>query len=601
MNTKRTIIAMAIMMAVVILWPRVIVFVGTRLGYDMTPRPPIAEQTTPATNPTTMPATQPLAVGAPSTSPAGASVSAAPSAASPTSAAAAPGLSAVPATQPSDMVELGSAKPNDPNYPLALRLVPEGAGVSSVVLNDYKKQVNGDERYVFQEPYPGFEAQSRPLATRAVWLGGNLLDVSNVAWQLVDSTQSGATYALQINASGAPAARIVKTFQVSTRKDTDLGYEVLVTEKIENLTDHPIDIATVTNGPTSAPRELDRGSDRSVIGGYDSGNHTVYLSHQYIEQFSAKSPTRDYSKADKNDYPLLWFGTASVYFNALVRPEPLDPKGPASPHWVKVVQATLLNPESDGKSHDVALTFETSPQTIAAGASTSFNSRVFFGPKRRELLNNSFFALFPRMYNLTLVLTSGMCGVCTFQWLINVLVTMLQWFHFIFRDWGMAIITLVLIVRLILHPVTKKSQVNMAQMQKFQPELERLKKKYGDDKDELNRQTMQFYKEHGATPLLGCLPMFLQMPIWIALWSALQSTFDLRHAPFLWGFTWIKDLSQPDHLITLSQPVTLFGLLPISGLNILPILMGVTFFFQQKYFTPKPATMSPEQEQQQKM
>jgi len=95
--------------------------------------------------------------------------------------------------------------------------------------------------------------------------------------------------------------------------------------------------------------------------------------------------------------------------------------------------------------------------------------------------------------------------------------------------------------------------------------------------------------------------MFLQMPIWIALWSALQSTFELRHAPFLWGFTWIKDLSQPDHLITLSQPVTLFGLLPISGLNILPILMGVTFFFQQKYFTPKPATMTPEQEQQQKM
>jgi YidC/Oxa1 family membrane protein insertase len=116
---------------------------------------------------------------------------------------------------------------------------------------------------------------------------------------------------------------------------------------------------------------------------------------------------------------------------------------------------------------------------------------------------------------------------------------------------------------------------------------------------------MKFYKEHGATPILGCLPMFLQMPIWIALWSALQSTFELRHAGFLrWEnvhLTWIKDLSQPDHLFQLSHPMNLFGLIPISGLNILPLLLGVVFFIQQKYFTPKPPTMTPEQEQQQKM
>jgi membrane protein insertase Oxa1/YidC/SpoIIIJ len=94
------------------------------------------------------------------------------------------------------------------------------------------------------------------------------------------------------------------------------------------------------------------------------------------------------------------------------------------------------------------------------------------------------------------------------------------------------------------------------------------------------------------------------MPIWIALWSALQSTFELRHAGFLhFGnlhLTWIKDLSQPDHLIELSHPINLFGLIPISGLNILPFLLAGVFWLQQKY-TPKPPTMTPEQEQQQKI
>jgi YidC/Oxa1 family membrane protein insertase len=115
---------------------------------------------------------------------------------------------------------------------------------------------------------------------------------------------------------------------------------------------------------------------------------------------------------------------------------------------------------------------------------------------------------------------------------------------------------------------------------------------------------VQFYKEHGATPILGCLPMFLQMPIWIALFSALQSTFELRQAPFLqFGslkLTWISDLSQPDHLIKLDHPFTLLGLIPISGLNILPFLLAVVFWLQHKY-TPKPPTMTPEQAQQQKM
>jgi YidC/Oxa1 family membrane protein insertase len=137
-------------------------------------------------------------------------------------------------------------------------------------------------------------------------------------------------------------------------------------------------------------------------------------------------------------------------------------------------------------------------------------------------------------------------------------------------------------------------------MGKLGPEVERLKKKYGDDKDELNRQMMGLYKDQGIGMYLGCAPMFLQMPIWIALWSALQSTFELRQAEFLYGFTWIHDLSKPDALIHFSTPIPLVFGWHLASINVLPLLMMVVTWMNQKYM-PQPTATTPEQEQQQKM
>src|ERR1041385_7128215 len=112
---------------------------------------------------------------------------------------------------------------------------------------------------------------------------------------------------------------------------------------------------------------------------------------------------------------------------------------------------------------------------------------------------------------------------------------------------------------------------------------------------------MALYKEQGVGAYLGCLPMFLQMPIWIALWQALQTTFELRQADFLWGALWFHDLSRPDRLIAFSQPfvIPLLGW-QLRSINLLPILLAVVFYLQQE-FTPKPPATTPEQETQQKM
>src|SRR5262249_44258579 len=135
---------------------------------------------------------------------------------------------------------------------------------------------------------------------------------------------------------------------------------------------------------------------------------------------------------------------------------------------------------------------------VPAGGSITLPAETFLGPRWRHTLNEPYYAAFPLSYDSTLVLTSGPCAYCTFQFLINGLVKLLAFFHFLTRDWGLAIICLVIIVRLILHPITKRSQVSMMKMGKMGPEMERLKKKYADDKDELNRQMMAMYKEQGV-------------------------------------------------------------------------------------------------------
>ena len=220
-----------------------------------------------------------------------------------------------------------------------------------------------------------------------------------------------------------------------------------------------------------------------------------------------------------------------------------------------------------------------------------------------HILNDPHYSTFPLGYDSTLVLTSGPCAYCTFEFLIKGLVKLLAFFHFLTRDWGVAIILLVVLVRTLLHPITKRSQVSMMRMGKMGPEMERLKKKYADDKDELNKQTMALYKDQGVGAYLGCLPMFLQMPIWIALWSALQSTFELRQSPFLYGYTWIHDLAKPDRLFhwqTQYLQLPLVGTVHLSSLNILPFVMGLVMFFQQK-LTPQPPSATKEQETQKKM
>jgi len=152
------------------------------------------------------------------------------------------------------------------------------------------------------------------------------------------------------------------------------------------------------------------------------------------------------------------------------------------------------------------------------------------------------------------------------------LLQVLRFSHRFTGSYGLDIIILTILIKLLLAPLTHKSFVSMKQMQKLQPQMQRIRERFKDDKEKMNREIMDLYKRNKVNPLGGCLPMVFQFPVFIGLYNALRTPIELRHASFLW----IKDLSRPDFE---SLPFTLLGWK--VGFPILVLLMGASMFVQQ--------------------
>jgi YidC/Oxa1 family membrane protein insertase len=143
-------------------------------------------------------------------------------------------------------------------------------------------------------------------------------------------------------------------------------------------------------------------------------------------------------------------------------------------------------------------------------------------------------------------------------------------------NYGFVIIVFSLIIKIVVYPLTRKSFQSMKKMQMLQPKITELKEKLKDDPQKMNKETMKLYQTYGVNPAGGCLPILLQMPIFIALWGLLQAAIELRQQPFIF---WIKDLSVPDVIYDLGFKLPLVGVQELSGLA---LLMGITTYFQQK-------------------
>ncbi|HXP30463.1 MAG TPA: membrane protein insertase YidC, partial [Stellaceae bacterium] len=246
----------------------------------------------------------------------------------------------------------------------------------------------------------------------------------------------------------------------------------------------------------------------------------------------------------------------------------------------QVPVATTVRYNGEGHRDVFQADFTGSDQMVPAHGAFSTEERFFAGAKEVHLLDNYESALgIPRFDR---AIDFGL-----FYWITKPIFLTLDFFYHIIGNFGLAIMLLTVLIKLIFFPLANKSYRAMSKMKKLQPEMQKLRERLGDDKQRLNQEMMALYKRVGANPMAGCLPIVIQIPVFFSLYKVLYVTIEMRHAPF---FGWIRDLSSPDP----TTFINLFGLVPftppeISFLHIgaWPLIMGVTMFLQQK-LNPQP-------------
>jgi len=228
------------------------------------------------------------------------------------------------------------------------------------------------------------------------------------------------------------------------------------------------------------------------------------------------------------------------------------------------------------------------PQTIAIGGTASANARLFAGAKEASVVGINFPLAGLGGYNKQLGLNHFdlLIDWGWFYFITKPMFLALDFFYHLVGNFGVSILLVTVLVKLLFFPLANKSYASMAKMKSVQPQLAALKERYPDDKVKQQQEMMEIYKKEKINPIAGCLPVALQIPVFFSLYKVLFVTIEMRHAPF---FGWIKDLSAPDP----TNLFNLFGLFPFDPthvplfgyylvLGVWPIIMGITMWFQMK-------------------
>src|SRR5689334_3896262 len=243
-----------------------------------------------------------------------------------------------------------------------------------------------------------------------------------------------------------------------------------------------------------------------------------------------------------------------------------------------------------GKTRTYQTDYLGEAQTIAIGGSTSTNARLFAGAKEAGVVGINFPLVGLGGYNKQLGLNHFdlLIDWGWFYFITKPMFLALDWFFHMFGNFGIAILLVTVLVKLIFFPLANKSYASMAKMKSVQPQLQALKERFPDDKVKQQQEMMEIYKKEKINPIAGCLPVALQIPVFFSLYKVLFVTIEMRHAPF---YGWIKDLSAPDPTTIFN----LFGLIPFDPvatfgphvgaylmLGVWPIIMGITMWIQMK-------------------
>lgn len=496
-------------------------------------------------------------------------------------------------------------------YRMRLTLSNIGASVESATMTDHAAVLDSEERYELLRKLQRDDGRTfRSLAVEKINLDGVDLDLSNKKWHVEPVEQyeemgevgERLRFWIEIQENDAPALKITRTLTLPAQAYELQRHDLHSRIAVENLSDQSHQIILTYLGGLGIGKVNPRADEPFVDRGVYDGTRVSGL--RKTRGKLTKSPNAAIQlfalTAEAPRVRLAWAATANTYFTCTLAPT--DETGSGIGDYVTRVLAVDLDGDITTED-DTTVRFVTQSAPVAPSGTLEYTSNIYLGDK-----NGDAFRQIPdyTALNYYYQVSQGY-GSCTFTFLVELMIWLLSSLYWMIRDFGVGIIVLVLLVRVLLHPITKKGQVNMVRMQQrmqeMQPKIEEIKRKYANDKARMNQEMMKL-NINPAGQLLNCLPMMIQMPIWFALYISLSNNILIRHQAAFYGLTWIDDLTAPDALYTFGSPihVPVFGW-ELPAFNLLPLLLALFMYLQQKLQPkPKPSpTMTDQQRQQQEM
>jgi YidC/Oxa1 family membrane protein insertase len=481
----------------------------------------------------------------------------------------------------------------NPDSYLRVTLTTQGAAIESAELLD-PRYTTLDRKHplkVVGNSYPGAvgkEPTRQTLETTVPSIDAQLkehnLTLEEADWEVVPGSESETGVTFRYRApDGSLEVRKAYEIRKADLKNADFdptGYLVKVDLTVENLTDNLIKTRYQMLGPAGLPLE-DPENARTFIelkaGVIDDPTNPTHvtptsplLAAAVVKELDKASESKDLSGLTIWSQPFRYVGADVQYFAALLVPrqrQGVDSDKDGKPEiYIHDARPVILHRAARPERSAVSLELTSSELEIPAKSSTTHQYDMYLGPKRSDLMDH----LDAR-------------PVMNYGWwhrVSSALIWVLSFFHHTLHlPYWACIILLTCCVRGIMFPISMKQTAGAAKMKEIQPELTELRKKYSKEPEKFAMAQRELFRKHNHNPFAGCLPVFLQLPIFIGLYNALYYAIDLRLARFLW----VDNLAAPDALFRFPGPLPLVGW---HEFNLLPILTCGLFLAQQKMFLP---------------
>lgn len=476
---------------------------------------------------------------------------------------------------------------SDTQNSVNVTLTARGAALMSAELTRFKDRDDPDSPFKLLTDF----MPNRRHMVLADNLGkGNRYRLNQRTWNVESADARGVVFSLVLDDPEDTSAQIKITKNYAIEENADASFHALRLDvTIETLGSHraffPYRLVAIDGINPDRKKDVPETSfynDPTMAGiATDAPNGKVDFREVKPDELVKSETPGQYVEAEKN---VRWAGLITRYFVAAVKPaQQID--GRNFKNDLEYVRIFSRDARDDGgdtaqgadkPSEHLALLFKTVSLKVNPSEPVTHSYRLLLDTRADMMKRDDM---------------SGL-SYTWFMTISNVLIGLLAWLQSVVVNWGLAIILLTLIVKLVLHPTVVKQQRSMHKMGKIAPELNKLKEKYKNNPREFSARQMELYKKHKVNPMMGCLPMLIQLPIFIALLRGIGYAVELRMAGF---FGWVDDLSQPDVLCNLPFTVPFFGW---STLNILPLVMTATWMAQS---FSMPMSPDPQQQQQQKI